>query len=110
MISFPGTIIEEFGNTIPAPLAFKNNLQKEKSSKLLEIQVKRVTSFVNIGNQNTNEVVSVAIPKATKLPKKIKKKFVIGVSLFLILLIGIGLFAAIILQSKMEMKNDEGIN
>jgi hypothetical protein len=108
LISFPGSIIEEFGNTLPAPLVFKNNLQKEKSSRLLEIQVKRVTSFVNIGNQNTNEEVSVAIPKATELPKKIRKKILIGVSIILILLIGIALFAAIIFQSKMDMENDEG--
>ena len=109
MISFPGSIIEEFGNTLPAPLVFKNNLLKERSSRLLEIQVKRVTSFVNIGNQNTDEEVSVAIPKATALPKTItKKKILIGVSLILILLIGIALFAAIILQSKMDMKSDEG--
>ena len=71
LISFPGSITEEFGNMIPAPLVIDDQIKKENSNRSLKLPMteRDMTHFIAISSLETGEQLLVSIPQTVNIPK-----------------------------------------
>ena len=107
LISSSGSITEEFGNMIPAPLVIDDQIKKETSNKSLKLLMteRDMTHFIAISSLETGEQLLVSIPQTINFPKiKVnngtKRKKCIALSLAIGFVVTISIIVGIIISMK----------
>ena len=114
LISFPGSITEEFGNTIPAPLVIDDQIKKENSNKSLKLPMieRDMTHFIAISSLETGEQLLVSTPQTINIPKiKVnngtRRNKCIALTLTIGLIVIISIIVGIIISMKSSSSGQE---
>ena len=114
--TFSGSITEEFGNMIPAPLVIDDQIKKENSNKSLKFPMieRYMTHFIAISSLETGKQLLVSIPQTINISKikvnngtRRNKCIALTLTLAIGLVVTISIIVGIIISMKSSSSGQE---